>query len=255
MSDVTVVKSNEAKFVKPYFIAALGCDGVTSQEIADSIGMKKHHLHTLIQKLQSFGDLPEAREDTVSIDGIHKALIYLVKTDDAKFIVTQSSTSAGRGYCRFLIECEKALLAAPPAMTIDSAMALANQAYAALLVERAEKEKALAQAAYQDKALTSSQVTNGKLTRAVHKLEKENHKLNLAVCGQLEYMTIKQFLAAVGIKATKCTNQLVSELSRLSDVAGLEVKKLIIGDEKWPSKAFQAAFLNENVTLIKKMIT
>jgi hypothetical protein len=65
-------------------------------------------------------------------------------------------------------------------------------------------------------------------------------------------MSIKQFIAAVGIKGSKNTNQLVVELTKLSEAAELEVKKIIIGEEKWPSKAFQAAFLNENIDLIKK---
>jgi hypothetical protein len=134
----------------------------------------------------------------------------------------------------------------------EAAQREAKLAQEKLAIESAEKEKALAQAAYQDKALTVSQINNGKLTKTIHKLEKENHKLNLAVCGQLEYMSIKQFIAAVGIKGSKNTNQLVVELTKLSEAAELEVKKIIIGEEKWPSKAFQAAFLNENIDLIKK---
>jgi hypothetical protein len=153
-----------------------------------------------------------------------------------------------------LIECEKAVLRlagnTSPALSIDTAMALANQAYQALLIERAEKDRALAQAAYQDKALTSSQVNNAKLTRKVNALEKDNHKLTLACAGQLEHMTIKQFMAAVGIISKKNTNALVMTLTELSLEQELEVKKIIIGDEKWPSKAFQAAFLNENINLI-----
>jgi hypothetical protein len=68
-------------------------------------------------------------------------------------------------------------------------------------------------------------------------------------------MTIKQFLAAVGIKATKNTNPLVAELTKLSKEQCVEIKTVIIGEEKWPSKAFQAAFLNEHVDMIKKFFS
>jgi hypothetical protein len=36
-----------------------------------------------------------------------------------------------------------------------------------------------------------------------------------------------------------------------SDYTAVEISTPV-GEEKWPSKAFQAAFLNENIDLIKK---
>ena len=249
-------------FVAPHYIDQLGCDGLTSQEIAGSIGMENKNLLVLIERLIKANDIDGRVTQRVDITkhnalgGEYREVTYLVNVDDAKFIVTQSSTKAGRAYCRYLIECEKAVLslaqaAAAPALTLDTAMALANQAYQALLFERAEKDRALAQAAYQDKALTTSQVNNAKLTRKVITLEKDNHRLTLACAGQLEVMTIKQFNAAVGIMSNKNTNQLVAQLSNMCKERGLEVKKIIIGTEKWPSKAFQAAFLNEHIDLIR----
>jgi hypothetical protein len=47
----------ESTFIKPYYIAALGCEGLTSKEIAVSLGMQKVNLHTIIQRLQQSGDL------------------------------------------------------------------------------------------------------------------------------------------------------------------------------------------------------
>jgi hypothetical protein len=154
MSDIQVSGS---AFNRPHFIEELGREGLTSQEIADSLGMEKRHLHTLIQRLQQSEDLVEVRQTTVSVNGINKAMIYLLSTDDAKFLVTQSSTAAGRGYCRFLIECERKALAAPalPANYLDAlkalvaseetrqALALANQSLA-IKVREAESFNCLA---------------------------------------------------------------------------------------------------------------
>jgi hypothetical protein len=44
-------------FVAPHFIDQLGCDGLTSQEIADSIGMRKDNLHTLVKSLVKSNDI------------------------------------------------------------------------------------------------------------------------------------------------------------------------------------------------------
>jgi hypothetical protein len=97
-------------FVKPHFIEELGCDGLTSQEIADSIGMQKINLHTLAQNLIQDGDLTQVLEsNTLRNSNGCPIKLYLFNVDDAKFIVTQSSTKAGRAYCRYLIECEKAV--------------------------------------------------------------------------------------------------------------------------------------------------
>jgi phage antirepressor YoqD-like protein len=144
----------ESTFIKPYYIAALGCEGLTSKEIAASIGMEKRNLHTLIQKLQQSGDLAEVQQTTVTTDGINKAVVYLLNTDDAKFVVTQSSTPAGRGYCRFLIECEKVALTPKtpvlPSNYIEALKALVVSeeekmvVQAQLAIESAEKDKAIA---------------------------------------------------------------------------------------------------------------
>jgi phage antirepressor YoqD-like protein len=81
-------------------------------------------------------------------------VIYLLNVDDAKFVVTQSSTPAGRGYCRFLIECEKVALAPKtpvlPSNYIEALKALVVSeeekmvVQAQLAIESAEKDKAIA---------------------------------------------------------------------------------------------------------------
>jgi hypothetical protein len=147
-----VVVSN-ATFVKPHFIAELGCDGLTSQEIADSIGMRHDNLVTLVDRLVSSGDfsIPKTQEWSDS-NGV-KRVRKVFGTDDAKFVVTQSSTQAGRGYCRFLIECESVVykIAANPFAVMDGM----NSDQVALFLESVKAKEA----AQRDAQLAKTQLT------------------------------------------------------------------------------------------------
>jgi phage regulator Rha-like protein len=114
MENVSVVSS--VSFVKPHFLEELGCDGLTSQEIADSIGMRHDNLCTLLDRLIKSNDINITESQCVeiieknAIGGTVRRCCYFLGVDDSKFLVTQSSTAAGRAYCRYLVNCEKALV-------------------------------------------------------------------------------------------------------------------------------------------------
>jgi len=108
--EASKVSAANSSFVEPHYIKELGCEGLTSDEIAKSIGMQKGHMHTLIERLRQDGDLIEVSNlETLNSNGV-KVKLYAVNIEDAKFIVTQSSTKIGRKYCRYLIEQEKKAL-------------------------------------------------------------------------------------------------------------------------------------------------
>jgi hypothetical protein len=108
-------QENEPIFVKPHFLEELGCEGLTSQEVADSLGMRHDNLLTLVTRLIKSNDIldTEAQELNITrknaIGGTYTIKTVYLTTDAAKFVVTQSSTKLGMAYCRFLISCEKAL--------------------------------------------------------------------------------------------------------------------------------------------------
>ena len=68
---------------------------MTSQEIADSIGMRKDNLHSLIEKLVSTELLELPKTQGVKNHIGQTITEFIICTDDARLLVTQSSTKTG----------------------------------------------------------------------------------------------------------------------------------------------------------------
>lgn len=101
-----------SSFVAPHFIEELGEEGLTGREVAQSLGVEHDNLVRLIKKLKDSGDITCEAIEIIGKNALGKTTIrkeFLLTTEDAKFVVTQSSTKAGRAYCRYLIKCEAAV--------------------------------------------------------------------------------------------------------------------------------------------------
>ena len=102
MKDIIV----SGQFVKPYFIEDLGCEGLSLKDIALSLGIEYKHAKEAYDKNQS--DYSGVDISTPTGNPVKPfALVPHLTADDAKFFATQSRTPSGKGYCRYLIECEK----------------------------------------------------------------------------------------------------------------------------------------------------
>jgi hypothetical protein len=146
-----VVVSN-ATFVKPHFIAELGGEGLSLKDIAASLGIEYKHAKEAYDKNAS--DYSGVEISTPSGNPVNPfVMVPHLTTDDAKFYVTQSRTPAGKGYCRFLIECESVVekIAANPFAVMDGM----NSDQVALFLESVKAKEA----AQRDAQLAKTQLT------------------------------------------------------------------------------------------------
>lgn len=144
-----VVVSNYS-FVKPHFIPELGAEGLSLKEIAASLGIEYKHAKEAYDKNVSdyTGVEISTAVDSGPIRGTVQVMVPHLTTDDAKFFVTQSRTSAGKSYCRFLIECEK--------VALDPFVGLPPEVKALVAVSRQVQEvKAAVAALEEDKSNTA----------------------------------------------------------------------------------------------------
>lgn len=255
-----LVNSQESQttFIQPHFIKEISCEGLTSCEVAQSIGIRHDNLVTLIRKLQLEQEVPEIQERTETIEGsVTPRKVFLMSVEDAKFLVTQSSTKVGRAYCRFLINCESQMrdlqakaASNPLAVAISQINSDPMAAYSAIeqVLAKAKEEtqkrlEAERLAAYSQAALTSSQANTRQQTKLVHDLEAK-------LAQRDRKLSVRQWLSISGCGHVKSTTKIVELLEAL----GFEAEKLIIGDDKWPSKVFPKYAFDDNADRIKAII-
>lgn len=173
---------------------------------------------------------------------------YIVSVDYAKMICMLENNSKGDELRKYFIDCEKKLLSQRK-VPQTYAEALLEAGRSALENERleAEKQKALAQAEYQDKALTTSQIRNGLRT-------KENKKLKAKIRGyQNNFASILQYTVREGIDTRGVsTNTIVTKL-RKECSEDQKIKQTIEGD-KFPSWCFELDYLDARKEDIEVMI-
>jgi len=123
----------------------------------------------------------------------------------------------------------------------------------ALKTERAEKQKALAQAEYQNQALTTSQVKNGILTKTVKKLKNQ-------LKGYDEYVSLNSFLSINKIslwsksKKTQCSSKgIVAKLKKLGIDGNEWILKTYEGQE-FPTTIFDPDFLASCIVFIQEEV-
>ena len=203
---------------------------MTSQEIADSIGMRKDNLHSLIEKLVSTELLELPKTQGVKNHIGQTITEFIICTDDARLLVTQSSTKQGILYCKFLIQCEKALrVIANKPVKIPTMLELAKHVVALLEMQE-----------HQIKALETSQRNNASLTLEVK-------KLRLALQGKNEWMSMSQFTSTMQIKPRKNANRIVFMLKSMPDA---KFQNMILGEQRFPTCMFHIDFLEEQFQFI-----
>jgi len=119
----------------------------------------------------------------------------------------------------------------------------------ALLDSKKAEQKALAQAEYQDRALTTSQVKNGALTKTVKKLKNQ-------LRGYDEYVSLNSFLAINKIslwdrdkKVQSSSKGLVAKLKKMGLDGNEWILKTFEGQE-FPTTVFDPDFLANHIDFI-----
>jgi hypothetical protein len=101
-------------FVQPRFIEELGCEGLSLHDIAKSIGVEFSCVKTKFERMLSDNRVKSlhVQIEVVYDSGLRterKGVSWALATDTAKFFVAKWDSELGDAYCRFLVECEKAL--------------------------------------------------------------------------------------------------------------------------------------------------
>lgn len=105
-----LIHSNEA--IKPYFIPELGCEGLSTRDIAESTGEELKQLNRKILR-PHFQERIKVCDYNVVPAGADENLIYL-ETRAAKALVGSLENKNGYLYLDFLLECERVLLEEVP---------------------------------------------------------------------------------------------------------------------------------------------
>ena len=218
--------------MKPHFIPELEEEGLSLTEIANSLGQKPKTFRFDFKR--SFKERCELLNfNMVAIETFNDNNVlfteFVVTTDCAKWLVAKSNTPEGDSYTKFLIMCEKKLLAATP-IKIPTQLEYARQVLA--LLETQE---------HVNKCLVTSKTNNAKLTR-------ENKLLKQNLAGLNEFMSMSQFKTSIQIYSTKCANSLVRQLKNL---APERFEMRVLGKEPYPTTCFEVEFLKEQESMIK----
>lgn len=105
-----LVEAKKEVFVQPHYIEELGCDGVTAEEIATSLGTQAKHVR---QKLRDHPNETLESLKSVSlylknINGVEYEE-FLLSTAAAKFFVARYESELGDGYLEYLIRLDMAV--------------------------------------------------------------------------------------------------------------------------------------------------
>ena len=111
MNQITVSDNK----IKPYFIEALGCEGLSSMDIARSLNLnhkvvlQRFHRKHFKKLCNDVGFILASRCAEVKTRG-RPSKIYLLETNAAKAFVATHGSLEGHKYLQFLIACEQVVL-------------------------------------------------------------------------------------------------------------------------------------------------
>lgn len=110
---MTKALSSKVSFIKPTYFEALGEDGLTAKDIADSLGVGLRAVHQKIKRQWNDEKDQDFRVITNVIANDSNSLpveSYIFTTMAAKAFVARWRSDVGDSYLKFLLQCEKAVL-------------------------------------------------------------------------------------------------------------------------------------------------
>jgi len=222
-------------FVEPHFIEELGEDGLTSTEIATSIAMQKGNLHRLAESLASKGFLELSQIEKVKNHLGQTVTDYLFTVEDAKLLVTQSSTAAGIGYCRYLIQVEKQAreLANNPAKMFEGMSSDQLQAMSVLTAKLAEEQKKII---HMSKVTNSALSTAAKQGRILAEITKEKERLEEKLGEAGMWLTTHAILKEYPKAQQFHQSALGRQLTKLSKDMGRKIKQVETTNPRYPTQ-------------------
>lgn len=113
MEKVSAVST--VSFVQPHFVEELGTDGLTLHDVAQSLGVEFSAVKKKFDRMLTDNRVKSlyVHMDVTIESGTYTERIiqsYGLATETAKFFVAKWDSELGDAYCRFLVECEKALV-------------------------------------------------------------------------------------------------------------------------------------------------
>jgi hypothetical protein len=100
----------EGQFVEPHFIEELGCDGLTAEEIAASLGTRVGDVRRKLRDFpnETLKSLKFESSNLKNINGVEYEE-FLLSTAAAKFFVARYDNEIGDGYLAYLIRLDMAV--------------------------------------------------------------------------------------------------------------------------------------------------
>jgi len=105
MTDLT----RDPNFVTPHYIEELGEEGLTLHEVAASLGIQFGHAKEALEKnINEYSMVGiSSYVNKGPIRGMVEVQSYALNTIDAKCFVARYQNDIGRGYLRYLLQCER----------------------------------------------------------------------------------------------------------------------------------------------------
>lgn len=214
-------------------------------------------VYSFIESKQQFADWAKNRlQDFIEgVDFIvHKNMTeynqvdrieYIVTLDTAKHICMLERNQKGKELRQYFIECEKLAKKNVPQTYI--------QALEALLEAEKQKQEALAQAEYQNRALTTSQIRNAIKTREIKKLRAQVRGYADNYVSVLQYVT-KENLNPKNLNLRTLTVELRKHAEAITNDKNIILMKRTLENDKFASWCFDLEFLDDNKIWIEVMI-
>lgn len=194
MTSVTVTGST---FVIPSAKSELNGElGLTLHEVATSLGIEFKHAKAVLEKnINDYSTVEISATVNAGFAGTVEVKSYVLDVDDAKLFVASYNNDVGKGYRKFLIQCEKKLtqIVENPFETLygklnQNELSALSKAFssAAELVGSAVKERDQAIAT---KFQISDKKTATAMATASH-LKRENNKITIALTEAKEEVSL-----------------------------------------------------------------
>jgi hypothetical protein len=240
----------------PVMMSSLEIQQVITELAKDpATGVKEKRHDNILKDIKEQLNLDENHSSNVRNESFRVVKDYRgyiseiwLNQEETEVLVTGYSTPIRRAVLKKLRDKIAELESNPPPTTPSLPTDFIS-ALEALLDSKKAEQKALAQAEYQDRALTTSQVRNGLLTKTVKKLKNE-------LKGYAEFVSLNSFLSLNKVstydpvqKGRQSTKSIVAKLKKM----GLENDAWTLKtfeDDEFPTTTFDPDFLANHIDFI-----